>query len=178
MADVAGEQLTWVQPARLHQAFELHASDDVVATLRFDKRSLATGETSNKRWTFNRQGFWRPSVTISVPDSDVTALFKPAWKGGGSLELPQGGALRFGAANFWRSQWEWSDGDANPLVHFKSNSRLMRTEGRVDIEAGARAVPELQLLVVLGWYLVILSSRDAAEAGSVAAAGAAGAAGS
>jgi hypothetical protein len=41
IAEVAFQELVWVQPARLHQAFELHASDDVVATLRFERASLA-----------------------------------------------------------------------------------------------------------------------------------------
>jgi hypothetical protein len=110
IAEVAGEELVWVQPALLKQAFELHASDEVVATLQFDRSSLASAETAEHKWTFKREGFWHPQVTIRLPDSDDNlAVFKPAWGGGGSLELSQGRLLRFGAANFWHSQWDWSD---------------------------------------------------------------------
>jgi hypothetical protein len=36
IADLAGQELVWLQPARMQQAFELRASDEVVATLRFE----------------------------------------------------------------------------------------------------------------------------------------------
>lgn len=170
LAEVAFQELVWVQPARLQQAFELNASDDVVATLRFERASLASGETAEQKWTFKREGFWHPHVTIRVPDSDDNvAVFKPAWTGGGSLELPQGRLLRFGAANFWHSQWDWSDvASQAALVHFKSHAGLMKREGQVDIETEALTDPELPLLVVLGWYLLILFARDSAAAGTAA----------
>ncbi|MDQ6720885.1 MAG: hypothetical protein M3003_08830 [Candidatus Dormibacteraeota bacterium] len=168
----ADQELVWVQPARMKQAFELRASDDVVATLQFERSSLANGEAGEQRWTFKREGFWHPHVTVRVADSDDNvALFKPAWSGGGSLELSQGRLLRFGAANFWHSQWDWSDvASQSPLVHFKSHAGLLKTEGQVDIEAAAVPYPELSLLVVLGWYLLILFGRDSAAAAGASAA--------
>lgn len=95
-----------MQPARMQQAFELHAADEVVGTLPFERSSLASGETADHQWTFKREGFWHLQVTIRVPGSDANvALFKPSWTGGGTLDLPAGRQLRFGAANFWHSQW-------------------------------------------------------------------------
>jgi hypothetical protein len=175
IAEVADQELVWVQPARLKQTFELRTGDEVVATLQFQRASLATGEVAGQQWTFKREGFWHPQVTVRVAGSDAnTAVFKPAWTGGGTLELPQGRLLRFGAANFWHSQWDWSDPNGTPLVHFKSHAGLLKTEGEVGIEPGAAALPEQPLLVVLGWYLLILFARDsAAGAGAAAAAGAA-----
>jgi hypothetical protein len=165
ITDVAGQELVWVQPARLRQDFELRASNDVVATLRFERATLASGETAENRWTFKREGFWHPQVTVRVRDSDANAaVFIPAWTGGGTLELPQGRLLRFGAANFWRSQFGWSDSAGKPLVHFKSHQGLLKMEGQVDIETGALADPELPLLVVLGWYLLVLSASDSSAA--------------
>ena len=174
IAGFADQELVWVQPARLKQAFELRASDDVVATLQFERASLATAESGEQRWTFKRQGFWHPQVTIRLPDSeDNLAVFKPAWMGGGILDLSGGRSLRFGAANFWHSQWDWSDvASQSPLVHFKSRQGLLKTEGQVDIEATAITYPELPLLVVLGWYLLILFARDSAAAAGASAAAA------
>ncbi len=174
IAEVAGQALVWAQPARMKQAFELHATDEVVATLEFQRASLACGESGGLQWTFKREGFWHPQVTIRTPGSDVNvAVFKPAWTSGGTLELPQARLLRFGAANFWHSQWDWSDPAGKPLVHFKSHPGVLKTEGEVDIESGAAALSELLLLVVLGWYLLILFARDSAAAGGAAAAAAA-----
>lgn len=165
IAEVASQQLVWVQPARSQRAFELHASDDVVAVLRFEGASLASAETAWQKWTFNREGFWHRQVTIRTPDSDDAPVFRAARTGGGALELSQGRLLRFGSTNFWHSRWDWSDSESQaPLVHFSSHGGFMKTEGRVDIESAAATYPELPLLVVLGWYLLILLARNAAAA--------------
>lgn len=165
IADVASQELVWVQPARLQRVFELHASDDVVAVLRFESASLASGETAWQKWTFKRERFWRGQVTIRTPDSVDAVVFKPARMGGGALELSQGRLLHFGAANFWHSRWDWSDNESQaPLIHFKSRPGLLKTEGQVDIETKAVTYPELPLLVVLGWYLLIVFARNAAAA--------------
>ncbi len=165
IGEVAYQELVWAQPARLQRAYELRASEDVVATLRFEGASLASGVTAWKRWTFKREGFWHPRVTIRGSDSgDNVSVFKAAWTGGGALDLPQGRLLRFAATNFLRSQWDWADTEAGPLVHFKRQAGLMKMEGQVEIETKAVTDPELPLLLVLGWYLVILSTRNAAAA--------------
>jgi hypothetical protein len=172
IGEVADKELLWVQPSRKQQAFELRAAEDVIGTLKFERASLASGETAGQQWTFKREGFWHPQVTIRVRNSDANvAVFKPAWTGGGTLEVPQGRLLRFGAANFWHSQWDWSDQAGSPLVHFKSHAGLLKMEGQVDVEPAAAAAAELSLLVVLGWYLLILFARDSAAstAGVVAA---------
>ena len=169
--EVAGQELVWVQPARMKQSFELRAGDEVVATLRWERSSLATGETAGQQWTFKREGFWHPRITVRVPGSDDNvALFNPGWTGGGTLELAQGRTLHFGAANFWRSEWAWEEKKDSPLVRFKSHPGLLKTEGQVEIEASAAESSDLPLLVVLGWYLLILFARDtSAQAGATAA---------
>jgi hypothetical protein len=45
----------------------------------------------------------------------------------------------------------------------------MKTEGQVDIQTEAVTYPELPLIVVLGWYLLILFARDSAAAAGAAA---------
>jgi hypothetical protein len=170
IAEVADQDLVWTQPARSKQAFELHASTDVVATLQFERSSLASGQAADQSWTFKREGFWHPQVTVRVAGSDINfAVFKPAWTGGGTLELPEGRVLKFGAANFWHSQFSWLDPSGKPLVQFKSHPGLLRMEGQLQIDPETVALSELPLLVVLGWYLLILFARDAAVAGSTAA---------
>ena len=135
-----------------------------------ERASLANAQTAGQQWTFKREGFWHPQVTVREQGSDDNvAVFKPGWTGGGTLELPEGRQLRFGAANFWHSQWEWSEPAGKALIHFKSHPGLLRMEGQVDIDSEAVSLPELPLLVVLGWYLLILFARDSAAAGATAA---------
>ena len=169
LAEVAGQELVWVQPAATRQNFELRAGDDVVATLRFQRGSLAEAEASDGRWTFKREGFWHPRVTVRVPGSDANvAAFNPRWAGGGTLEIDNR-ILQFAAANFWHSQWDWQGPDGKPLVHFKSRHGLVRVEGQVELPAPAGEQADLPLLVLLGWYLLILHARDSAVAASTAA---------
>ena len=171
ISEVANQELIWVQPARTKQTFELRAGEEVVANLRWQRSSLASGDTADQRWTFKREGFWHPRITVRLPDSDTNAaVFHPSWAGGGTLELPPGGrVLRFGAANFWHSQWQWLDTDGKPLVHFKSNQGFVKTEGRVEVQPDAIGHSDLPLLAVLGWYLLVLFARDAAAQASAAA---------
>jgi hypothetical protein len=169
--EVAGQGLVWSQPARLKQFFELRAGDNVVATLRFERASLAVGETDDQQWTFKREGFWHPRVTVRVKGSDDNvALFSPGWAGGGTLDQSLGRSLHFGAANFWHSQWAWEEVKDTPLVRFKSRPGLLKTEGEVEVEGDAAPSPDLPLLVILGWYLLILFGRDAAASSGATAA--------
>jgi hypothetical protein len=173
--ELATQELLWAQPARLKQEFELRAGDEVLATLRWQRSSLAIAETADQIWTFKREGFWHPRITVRLPGSDDNvATFQPGWAGGGTLDLGPGKQLRFGAANFWHSQWDWLDAQNQPFVHFKSHQGLLKVEGEVTIEASAVKSPDLPLLVVLGWYLLVLFARDAAESSLVVSAASAG----
>ena len=90
---VAGQPLRWTQPTLLKREYELHAGDEVVATLRWQKTfgSLALAEAADGTWTFKRSGFLRPKITVRVPGSETeVAVFKPAWGGEGTLRLSAG----------------------------------------------------------------------------------------
>jgi len=55
----------------------LRAGDDLVATLRFQRGSLADAEAEGHHWTFKRQGFWQPRVTVRLAGSDAdVAVFR------------------------------------------------------------------------------------------------------
>ena len=48
ISGAAGEELLWVQPAPSRPEHELRAGEDVVATLRFQRGSLADAEAEGK----------------------------------------------------------------------------------------------------------------------------------
>ena len=165
ISEVVSQALVWVQPSLFQRTYELQASDDVVARLQLEGRSFATGETAWQKWTFERAGFWRPRVTIQIRDSGKTVVPKPAFGGASLLDLANGRQVRFGAANFWRSRWRWSDTVSEaPIMEFKVNQGGMRMGGRLEIEMAMLDDPELPLLAVLGWYLLVLRERGAAVA--------------
>jgi len=168
ISEVADQELLWVQPSIRKQAFELRAGDEVVATLVFQRGTLAAGATADRSWTFKREGFWHPQVTVRKVDSDQNeAVFRPHWGGGGALEIAGGETLRLGPANFWHSQWDWQMPDGRSAVDFQSRGGFLKSGAEVKIQDAA-GLPEMELLVVLGWYLLVLFARDAANTASTA----------
>jgi hypothetical protein len=168
LAEAAGRELLWFQPSARKRDHELRAGDVVVATLRFQRGSLADAEGDGHHWTFKRQGFWNPRATVRVAGSDYdVAVFHPRWIGGGTLELADGRAVKFSSANFWQSEWVWLDKD-QPVVHFKGRHGIVKAKGAVEIQAGAANRTDLPLLVLLGWYLILLHADDAAAASGAA----------
>jgi hypothetical protein len=172
ISEIAGEDLLWVQPAAGRREHELRAREDVVATLRFQRGSLADAEAEGHHWTFKRQGFWQPRVTVRVSGSDAdVALFWPRWAGGGTLEFADGRSVNFRSANFWQSEWVWQEQEKDqPLILFKGRHGLIKAKGAVEIQPAGAAHPDAALLALLGWYLILLHADDAnASVAAVAA---------
>jgi hypothetical protein len=153
----------------MHQTFELRAADEVAGSLRWERASLARAELADGQWTFKRTGFWHPRITVRLPGSETDlALFTPTWSGGGSLEMG-GKRFAFRPANFWHSRWSWTDAGDEPLVHFSSRQGLLKTEGQVSLEPESESLPELSLLVTLGWYLLVMAAKDSAAVAATTA---------
>ena len=171
--DVADRSLIWRQPRARAREYELQVDEEVVATLRWGRGALAAAAVADERWTFARAGFWRPRVTARAEGTGAAcAIFRAGWTGGGALETPAGRSFHWVPANLWHTHWSWREAGAGPVVHFGSRQGLVRIEGQVDVEPEAVTLPELDLLVPLGWYLLVLLARDTAEVSASTAGGA------
>jgi hypothetical protein len=67
--------------------------------------------------------------------------------------------------SFWGGRWAFADGSDRPLVSFTSRNRLFRAGCDVEIAPGAFARPELPVLILLGWYLLLRKREDSSSAG-------------
>ena len=170
IAEVSDQKLQWVQPGQLQRHHELVADDQVVGTIDFERQTLANARSGGGSWTFKREGFWHPFVTVRAAGSEASiAVFRPGWLGGGHLELADGQTYELKVASFWHSEWEWRQHD-QVLVSFKRPSGLLRSSATVDLSAEAWALPVLDLLVLVGWYLMLLYAQDMALGTAVMAA--------
>jgi hypothetical protein len=174
MSDVLDQPMRWMQANASERAYELRAGEDVVATLRWQKAggSLAVAESAAGQWTLKRSGFFRPKITVRAAgtDSDL-AIFTPDWFAGrGTLELAGGQSFRWATESFWRSRMAFYTDGGQPLVHFKPEGALQLAASKVEIEPAGAAVSELPLLVVLGWYFLVLMAEDSIATGAVAGA--------
>jgi len=134
--------------------------------------SLALAEATSGTWTFKRSGFLRPKVTVRVPESDTeVAVFAAGWGGEGTLSLSNGRSYHWQSTNFWQSKWAFTNEAGEPIVQFKAEFAFLKLSAEVNVEPVAVALPDLSLLAVLGWYLMVLLSDDTAGAAAGGAAG-------
>ena len=171
LATAAMRPLTWIQPKTFERRYELRTADGgLVATLVFATAfgSLATAASADGTWTFKRVGFFNPRVTVreTGEESDV-AVFYPRMLSGGTLETHEG-TCRWESTNFWGTRWAFFDAEGAEVVSFSPGvekpklSDAFKTQASVQINAPGHSPAKTALLVMLGWYLMILRQEETA----------------
>ncbi|MBA4407191.1 hypothetical protein C0389_07955 [bacterium] len=178
LKEAGQEHLSWTQPKTTHQMFELKLKDNLYGTLHFPKSvgSLAEAETLDGKWTFKRVGFFTTRITVRKSgDENDLAVFKPnLMASSGVLEFSDGKKFQWSAANFWETKFEFKDADGGEIVTFRSGMEdhklkdWFKTQARVEIPEHKYNLPELPIMILLGWYLIIVLQLDSA-AGAVVA---------
>lgn len=166
ISEAAPSTLSWQQPQAFKCAYELRAGDELLATL---SKSGVLGmpmdaEIGTARFTLKAEGFLRSRVTIREDGAagEPPAFARSGFLGRGELTLPDGRSYRWKMTSFWGSRWAFVDGSDRPLVSFTSRNRFFRAGCDVEIAPGALAMPELPLLILLGWYLLLRIQADSA----------------
>jgi hypothetical protein len=175
-----GNQPQWVQPRITQNQFELRVGDDLFAVLVFPKMfgSLANAQAADGQWTFKRVGFFSPRVTVRKEGTDTDlAEFRPRWTGSeGTVQFTGGASFTWKQANFWATEYAVLDSSGETLILFRQGipdahlSDLFKVQASVEIRPGAQDLQELTLLVLLGWYLMILKQQDDTSATAATAA--------
>ena len=173
-AEVSSLPLAFTQPKALARHFELHAGGEVVGDLEFRSSfgSLALARTAESTWTFKRIGFFSPRATARGETSERDlAVYTPRWSGReGEVALEGGERFRFAAANFWGTRFALGDAEGRTLATFGPEpevhrfSDLFRTQAVVAVDPADSRRPDLGLLLLFGWYLVVLHHEDATAA--------------
>jgi hypothetical protein len=155
--------LRWSQTSVVRWEYELRSGEELVATLRVRGfGTLATAESGDGSWTFKRVGFFQNRATIRAAGEEVDlAVFQNnTWKGGGDLRFAGGRTFK-ATTSFWTRDLEFSTESEEPLVRFDYGG-VFRRSADVEVAPDARHLPELPLLVLFGWYLLVMLDRDAA----------------
>jgi hypothetical protein len=168
----ASSNLSWQQPQAFKCAYELRAGDELLGSLRKTRkfRAAMEAEIGATRYTFEPAGFFRSRVTIrEAGAAGEPAVFQSGFWGGGQFLLPNGRSYRWKMTSFWGSRWAFLDNSDRPFVSLRPRNRVFRTGADVEIAPGALALPELPLLVLLGWYLLLRIRQDSAAAAAASA---------
>ncbi len=169
--DCFQQSLKWVQPKMFDNKYELHAGDELVAALAFRGigGTFATAESGDGGWTFKRVGFWQNKATVRTRESksDLAVFRNNTWTGGGMLEFANGKIFK-ATTNFWMTNYEFQKDTGEPLVRFKYGG-IFHLSSEVEILPEARALSELPVLILFGWYLAVMLYMDSSAAAVVAA---------
>jgi len=164
--------LRWAPSNALPNAYELRSDSDILGTLTWQKAygTIAKAESSDGCWTFKRTGFFSPKVTVREVGSDTDiAVMTGSLAGPDTLRLRDGCTFRWVATNFWETACAFTDTNGTKLVQFKPGPELLKQTAFVEISASANELPELSLLMLLGWYLLVMMWQDTTIAGITAA---------
>jgi hypothetical protein len=172
--DVLGQTLHWQKPEALGRYWELMAGQEVIATLKFERMggTLATATCADGQWTFKRSGFLHVRVHVRKAGSDQdVAIFFPRWNGSGTLEGPGGARTLWYSKGFFHAQWGWQTETGADVMTLTSSSSFLKHMADVVVAPEASGRSDLALLALVGFYLSVLMTEDAAAAAVVVVCG-------
>lgn len=173
-----------LQPSASKRAYLLIEHEDAegeqIGSLRWEKRwgSLAIADSATGRWTFKRQGFLRPVVTarkITEPDKDLAKLHFNL-NGSGTLVLlnSKQQTFKWSRKGILRPEFKLTSTDkgkkTNLLARFKPYSKITKLEADIRLEQEAFLINELDFLILIGAYLLVLMRYDDETEGAATAA--------
>lgn len=163
--------LKWTQPHALTRYHELRLDGRLFATLRWEKMfgSLAVAEFYEGSYTFKRAGFLRPYFTIRRRDAESNmaimrftsgSVIKNAIQGlSGTLEFETGERFTFNKLSFWKPKWAFSDENGDLLVTIDRKIKG-KPSGTVTVNRDFVEMNYMRLLVVAGWYAIIMDYEE------------------
>jgi hypothetical protein len=159
--DYRGKTLKWVRPKMLRRHYELRSESDVYATLTWQTAfgSLAIGECADGKFNFKRGGFLHPYVTVRKMafDTDYGKLQLDMGYNG-VLQFIDARTFQFQKLSIWKMHWGFTDVGKKLLCTVKDTMK----GGEVTIDTALRDSPHLAILMILGWYVMVLRKEEAA----------------
>lgn len=149
-------QFVWVQAPTEAYAYVLRTKEEVLGTLRWEQSigSCAIAEALDGGWKFTRKGVFHHRIYIqTMEEHDEVAVFTYGRKKS-VLQCANGQSFFWYPAGRQLSHWTWKSTLDQPLVQVKIVQVRDRSEARVELEDYARTIPELSLLLLLGWYII------------------------
>ena len=160
-------QLMWKQVAFGAREFELRAGDDLVGRLYWPKwlSDRAVARCADGVWLIDRLGFFRDKIVVTDMGSrNKVGSFVPNWLGDGRLSLINGRVYQWYKTKAFSNSWAFVDKNDVVLLEIHDWMRCFKHEADVKLRIGAASLPELTLLVLIGWYLVYMYIQDTAAA--------------
>jgi hypothetical protein len=165
---LAGQSLYWTQAPLFKMDYLLQDAERVqtLATLQWQS-SLAMRAIAligAQAFYLDRLGWLNSRIEIRTgtdKQGDLIATFKNGWTSyNGTLAFETGRHFEWKNTHLWNSHWIWTTTDGGELMKFTPAtkvSRLTRSESTIALYPPAADFPEVALLTVVGWYLMLIS---------------------
>ena len=166
-----GASLKWSQPNAMIRYHELRSDGGLYATVKWKKMfgSLAVGECREGKFTLKRGGFLKPYVTVRKGNLDSnlavmrfrsgSVLVNTVLSPGGVLEFEAGHRFEFNRLSFWKSRWAFTDESGVQLVTFDRKNKG-KPSGSITLRCDPREIDDINVLLILGWYVIILNYEE------------------
>lgn len=120
--------------------------------------SLAKGETQHGEWSFKRQGFLHPRITVRKTGTETDCgSMSLSTDGNGRLTLNSGEEFGLFTSGWLQSHWAFKRG-LFEIVRFSRDG----SSADVEVVSTAVSAETLSILVLLGWYATLLAADEAA----------------
>lgn len=163
LGELTGHKLKWVQPHTFKLNYELHAGDQIAATLRYPRffDTFAIASSADGTWTFRGGDFRQPTVHIRVQgeETDLAVFKKNMWRGGGILELPDGRkycANPMTVSGYRTNAYDFKTEMNAMLVIYRKIWGRLHMSADVQIHQQAKDLVELPWIVMLVWHLALV----------------------
>ena len=171
LRDCANQQLTWERLRHSKNVYELRSKNQVFATLCYQGSSANSilAEADNQQWIFQREGVTHANIMIypGSTSQNITpplALMKRNMRGDGQLIFTAGRTFNWSHTGWWRPTYSWTTREDGTLLSIKKSQQLF-------IEPSASDLPELTLLALFGFYLILVKKEDDATGAATSVVG-------
>lgn len=166
--ELTQQELKLQQPSARKQLYELRDGNDLVGTLHWPKALSYTciAESADGAWAFNRQGFFKLSVTAREVDTEQELLvYTPKWTGvDGRMEHRDGREFSLQGTSWWSNRFTLVEklkagGDVE-LLDVKIHFRLFRGAADVAVRSHFAQMEDASLLTLFSCYLAAMAVDD------------------
>ncbi len=174
LPEPVGKVMIWSQPNAMVRYHEFRIDGQLYATLRWNKMygSLATAVCRAGRFTFKRTGFLRPSITVRREDSDSnlavmtfegSAIVNTLAVVRGRVDFESGEVFTFKKVGLRKPRWAFYTRSGISLIEFLK-IRAGKPRVQIVIKEEYRRIPYVHILLVLGWYAIVLDYEEGESA--------------
>jgi hypothetical protein len=159
------QDLVWVQPRRFVRHWELRAGDAKLAFVwwRGAFRRGFGALTRNGAWRFDHPFFWNSMSILREGEDEPVVQARSRFFGRASIERRAGDPLEWRRERWLSHRFLVETPEGLPLIRMTLRRGFFVREGSVALEDAARALPDLEQLLLLGWVLALATQRPHAR---------------